>query len=320
MTRLTLVLTIVFAVSFALFCGSTVQAATITAYYDFEGADDDRFDDPAGAFADDLIGQYNPSFTGDVSANAMGSTQAAGFDGNSALFTDAYTTDLGPDPDALTIMFWVKGSDASQENNNTRLMTTRVKPDGSGTLGRSWQVEGFGNSGSNGDKMDVRYQPHNGVYPGNWFSPDAINALANTGETEQWRHVAFVLANSGHPGDGGAYGQTFVDGSQVGSTYDPGTAWDDWDLSNLEGELIIGGHAENAGSRAFSGLLDDVALFAGVVDSDDILAIAEGRMSPGDFIPSDAVVPEPSTFTLAALGLLGLGLLGWRRKRALHKA
>ncbi len=315
MTRLTLLLTIVFAVSCSLFCGSTVQAATITAYYDFEGAGDDRFDDPAGDFADDLIGQYNPVFTADVSANAMGSAQAASFNGNSALFTDAYTTDLGPDPDALTIMFWVKGSDANQENNNTRLMTSRVKPNGSGTFGRPWQVEGFGNNGNNGDAMDVRYQSHDGVYPNNWFSPDAINALANTGETEEWRHVAFVLANSGHPSDGGAFGQTFVDGVQVGNLYNPPVEWDGHTLANLEGELIIGGHAENAGSRAFTGLLDDVALFAGVVDSADIAAIAAGQMSPGDFIQG-AAVPEPGTFALAALGLLGLGLVGWRKRRS----
>jgi MYXO-CTERM domain-containing protein len=28
-----------------------------------------------------------------------------------------------------------------------------------------------------------------------------------------------------------------------------------------------------------------------------------------------AVIPEPSTFVLAALGLLGLGLIGWRRRK-----
>jgi hypothetical protein len=32
-------------------------------------------------------------------------------------------------------------------------------------------------------------------------------------------------------------------------------------------------------------------------------------------IPSAAAIPEPSTFALAALGLLGLGLVGWRRRR-----
>ena len=35
----------------------------------------------------------------------------------------------------------------------------------------------------------------------------------------------------------------------------------------------------------------------------------------GTGVISAAVVPEPSTFLLAALGLLGLGLAGWRRRR-----
>ncbi|NQT39871.1 MAG: hypothetical protein HQ581_20425, partial [Planctomycetes bacterium] len=300
---MTLVLTIVFAVSIALFCGSTVQAATITAYYDFEGVDLDRFDDPAGAFADDLIGQRNPAFTGDVSGNAMGSTQAASFNGDSVLFTEAYSTDLGPDPDAWTIMFWVKGSDANQENNNTRLISTRRLPDGSSNPTKpSWQVEGFGNNGSNGDSMDVRFNSF-----AHWFNPDATNALANNGETEEWHHVAFVASNSGNPSDPtNEYAQTFVDGVSVGlvnmNYYTQSTTPNDWagqNIGNDAGQLIIGGDAENAGSRAFSGLVDDFALFAGVVDSADIAAIAAGEMSPGDFIQG-AAVPEPSTFALAA--------------------
>jgi len=32
-------------------------------------------------------------------------------------------------------------------------------------------------------------------------------------------------------------------------------------------------------------------------------------------IESNAIVPEPGTFVLATLGLLSLGLVGWRRRR-----
>lgn len=257
--------------------------AGLTAYYDFEGTGDDRFDDPAGAFADDLLGRHNPAFSSDT-PGAFAGSQSASFDGSSALFTDAYTTDLQPSPNAYTIMFWIKGADADQENNNTRLMTSRIKPNGSSSSAQRWQVEGFGNSGSNGDKMDVRLQSSD--LPAIWFQPDAVGALANGVETLAWHHVAFVLSNSGHPSDGGAYGRTFVDGVQAGNTLDPNVGFDLLDIGNQDGQFIIGGHSESAGSRAFTGLLDDVALFSGIVTDADIAAIAAGTLSPADFISS----------------------------------
>ena len=270
----------------------TARAAddyALTAYYDFEGDGDDRFDDPAGAFADDLIGRHNPAFAAD-SPGAFAGSQSAIFDGNSALFTDAYTTDLGPDPDAYTIMFWVKGRDIDQENNNTRLMTTRFAPDGSGTGLNTWQVEGFGNDGTKGDRMDLRM--HGLGAAQNWFSVDATNALArqDQGETvAEWHHVAFVVSNSGHSGDGGVFGLTYVDGAQVGGEYGgPNPDWDGLDLGNQGGQLIIGGHAENAGGRAFSGQLDDVALFAGIVPAAEIAALAAGTKGPADYLASSA--------------------------------
>jgi len=188
-------------------------------------------------------------------------------------------------------------------------MTTRFKPDGSAASNPAWQVEGFGNDGAHGDNMDMR--ANNGTHL--LFTPDAksgaIGALANTGQTEVWHHVALVWANSGDPGDGGAFAETFFDGASVGISSEE-TSWDGFNIANPEGQLIIGGHSETAGSRAFTGLLDDVALFAGIVDDADIAAIAAGTMSPAEFIP------EPTTFALASLGLLGLlGLVRRRRTK-----
>ncbi len=272
----------------------------MTAYYDFE-PDGDPYDDPAGTFADDLVGRHNPALSDDVSPLARGSTQSAIFDGDSALFTDAYTTDLGPDPNAYTIMFWVKGRDIDQENNNTRLMTTRFGPDGSGTGSNSWQIEGFGNNGANGDKMDLRM--HGSEFgSNNWFQPDATNALAreDQGETEaDWHHVAFVVSNSGHSGDGGVFGLTYVDGSRVGGEYGgPNADWDGSALGNHLGQLIIGGHAENAGGRAFTGQLDDIALFAGIVPAAEIAAIAGGEKSPAGYLA------EPTSFAITSIRML----------------
>jgi len=143
-----------------------MKAAVLTVYYDFEGVGEDRFDDPAGDFNDNLTGRYNSAFSNDVSSNAMGSAQSADFNGDSALFTDAFTTDLGPDRDAYTLMFWVKAADAQQGGGSRRLISTRVLPDGS-EGNASWQVEGFG--GGNVDSMDLRYQ--SAGYPAMWWNP-----------------------------------------------------------------------------------------------------------------------------------------------------
>lgn len=320
MMTLTHRITRYFAASIAVcvFAGAA-QGATLTAYYDFED-DGDRFNDIAGLTDDRLDGQYNAAFSSDT-PGAFAGASSASFDGDSALFTDAYSTDLGPDPDAFTIMFWVKARDIDQENNNTRLMSTRKKPDGSNTDNTHWQIEGFGdpdngdanptNDGQNGDKMDLRMQDTTGT--AFLFTQDATNALARADQGETvalWRHVAFVVANSGNPNDGGAFTATYVDGTLIGSIGNPNTLFDGTEIGNDLGQLILGGDAENAGSRAFVGLLDDVALWAGVVDAADIADIAAGTASPTDFIVS---IPTPAALPA---GLLLIGLAASRRRRA----
>jgi len=265
-----------------------VQAAVITAYYDFEPNSLPEPNSPlsplydrAGTFADNLTG-YNATWSADVPATT-GSKQSASFDGDTALFTDAYSSDLGPDPDAYTIMFWIKARDADQENSGTRLMTTRTRPDGSDAAKPAWQIEGFGKNGTKGGKMDLR--ANNGSK--NLFTADAksgsIGALANTGQETVWHHVVFVVANSGHPDDAGAYAETFFDGVSVGVVnLDP--SWDGFNIANPDGQLIIGSTGETGGSRDFTGLLDDLALFSGIVTAEDIAAIAAGTLSPGSFL------------------------------------
>ncbi|MDG2122882.1 MAG: hypothetical protein P8J87_04245, partial [Verrucomicrobiales bacterium] len=283
----------------------------LTAYYNFEGEEPGATNDypGAGSFADNLVNN-GTWFVPDVPTNASGSTQAAAFDGNVALYTDAFTTDLGPDPDAFTIMFWIKAADASQENNNTRLMTTRIKPAGAGNASKpAWQVEGFGNNGNNGNKMDVRMSHPTAS---NWFSPDATGALADFEENATWHHVAFVLANSGHPDTGKNFAETFVDGFSIGGpqTQREDRPWDNIDIANTDGMLIIGGAATNGSSRGFTGLLDDVALFAGVVPAADIAAVADGLKNPADFLPPTDT--PPFDITAITVGPDGQITLTWQ--------
>ena len=295
-------------VSFCAAVATSVSAANITAYYDFEGIGSDIYDDPAGAFADDLTGQAGKATSSDT-PGAFAGTQSALFDGDTTkLWTSAYTTDL-TGSNTYTVMFWIKAADIDQENTSIRLMNVRTKADNTNATAPAWSVEGFGNpaTGSSGDSMDLR--KFSTVLGGGGFTPDATNALARAdqAETAVWRHVAFVVSNSGHNGNTGndAFARTYVDGTQVGF-FELNDDQNGVSIANTDGVLIIGGgEGLGGGSRDFTGLLDDIALFDGEVSAQDIADIANGDLSPASFIP------EPSSLALLGLG----GLFVARRRR-----
>ena len=58
-------------------------------------------------------------------------------------------------------------------------------------------------------------------------------------------------------------------------------AWQDTKaaIEKADGQLIIGGTAENAGSLAFTGLVDDVALFSGIVLDNMWMLLALGLLA-----------------------------------------
>ncbi|NQT40475.1 MAG: PEP-CTERM sorting domain-containing protein, partial [Planctomycetes bacterium] len=309
MTRLTLLLTFTSAVSLALFCGSAVQAATLTAYYDFEG----NFNDfpGAGVFADDLTTVASgASLVADGAANAVGSTMSYAFDartGDSRVSTAGWSADL-TSTDQYTIMFWLKADDDNQQMNNTRLATVRYDAaNASQGSGVGWQIEGFGLSG-NGNGPDLRIQ---GGTVGNFFAPAANGALGNDGDPpggtpDDWHHVAYVISNTGGPG-GLAYMETFLDGTSLNvSTNVPTT--DTNLLQNPNGRLILGGH--NQSNRSATGQLDDFALVDGVLDPQIISQIASGQMSPADLLagpepPSGATILKPVAVTTSITGDAG---------------
>ena len=255
-----------------------LRSPELTAYYDFEN---DFNDAPgAGSVTDSLIG-IGVTFSTDIPAN--GGTRSADFDGSSVLVSNAYSSDLGPDPDAYTIMFWVKAEDGAQSVADAPVMSTRVLPAGGGAADPAWQVDGPGNGG---DPMSLRFNP-GPCAASNWVSPVATGSVADTGSVA-WHHVAFVVSNSGHPSfNGDAYSRTFVDGVEVGLEAE--APWTDLGLGNSEGMLIIGGDSAGGGS-GFTGLLDDVAFFSGAVSEFDIAAIAAGSQAPDDPLQG-AVLP-----------------------------
>lgn len=256
-----------------------LRTPELTAYYDFEN----DFDDATGAgnSTDNLLG-IGASFSTDAPAN--GSTRSVSFNGSSVLVSNAYSADLAPAPDAYTIMFWVKAGDAAQPVADAPVISTRVLPAGGGAAEPAWQVDG---PGSGGDPLTLRFNP--GPCAGsNWVSPAATGAVAAAG-TGAWHHVAFVVSNAGHPSfNGDAYSRTFVDGVEVGLDFE--SPWTDLRVGNSEGMLIIGGNTAGGGTSGFTGLLDDVALFSGVVSDNDIAAIAAGTQQPDDPLQG-AVLP-----------------------------
>ena len=304
------------AAMLSLFIGGTAQAG-LTAYYDFEG----NFNDypGAGLFADDLVNQGNgTSIVAGGAANgpffAKGSTQSYAFTRGPGLNTQdprvstaAFTTDL-TSTDQYTIMFWLKMDDMFQDpigGNNIRLATVKYNAANAATPEIGWQIEGI-NNGATGP--DLRIQ---GAPVGNFFAPDANPSLTgvnnnNNPADDLWYHIAYVVSNSGGPG-GNAYMETFVNGTSVGIVANA-AATGGTDLRNVNGRLILGGH--NSTARSATGFMDDFALFDMVLSDTDILLIAEGQLSPADFLGGPAI-PEPATFALLMLG----GALGLRRQR-----
>jgi len=109
----------------------------------------------------------------------------------------------------------------------------------------------------------------------------------------EWHHVALTVQDNG---DGTRTAQVYVDGSPLGSpspfTQSPGAP-------NASAFNTYIGAGEGGTAHLFSGLLDDVRVYDGVLTAGQVADVYNN-------------VPEPTTL---ALGLAGFGLLGLRRRR-----
>ena len=114
---------------------------------------------------------------------------------------------------------------------------------------------------------------------------------------DQWYHVAGVFDDDADTLTVYVNGQQDRQMSVIGS---PST-------TSIYG-VSIGANAPE-GNRYFDGGLDDVRIYNAAISPADVAAIYNN--AKGDFPP----IPEPSTFVLAVLGLLGFGWYHRRRCR-----
>jgi hypothetical protein len=116
-----------------------------------------------------------------------------------------------------------------------------------------------------------------------------------------WHFIAVVVPDSA----------TFADVSWYvdGSTTDLNTSTNTLDIATGTGPLAFSDSILTAGTndRVPNGFLDDVQVYDVAPNQTDISFLYNN--------PGSVIIPEPSTFALIALGLLPLGLVGWRRRR-----
>jgi len=110
----------------------------------------------------------------------------------------------------------------------------------------------------------------------------------------RWDHVAVV-----HTFGNGANTELYVNGSEITAAVWAAGTGDEDPYSTSGEQLWIG---SNFPGEAWDGLLDEVALFDRRLTGTEVANLA------------DVSIPEPSTLTLAALGLLGLLAWGQRRR------
>jgi PEP-CTERM motif/Thrombospondin type 3 repeat len=121
------------------------------------------------------------------------------------------------------------------------------------------------------------------------------------------------------PGLGLSIPMTIAGGNNLGPTGVVWAGWPDYVVLELQvdGGLVaahwIGGHSETsldltAGDLIALGL--DIGSHSLTATASD-LVVAPGPSSTIQIVP----IPEPSTVTLAAIGLVGFGAFGWRRRK-----
>ncbi len=179
--------------------------------------------------------------------------------------------------DARTVAAWVKLEDDDPRQNRSIM---------------SW------GDNSGGEKWNFRVQDGNGTDGAIRVEVNGGYVVGSTDITDQeWHHVAAVWEDDGSPNVNDVL--LYVDGVLEGDSARQGQS-----IDTAIGKDVQLGRDHN--NRRMMGWLDDMRVYDEALSAAQIHALAN---------PASAAVPEPSTCVLAALGLLGLSVVGWRRRR-----
>jgi len=250
---------------------------------------------------DDLDVGNNPAADGSVPGNSL--VAAIGTDatvGNTGAAT--FSNNAAP---GSTLSLMITGG-GSATNRSYRAAHNLTQNSGQPTT--NWGIQAWmyfpstnpQNGGSNGNYGGYSvgffnaqiWQVPNGNPNHHWMDNAFPDIPANQKDT--WVHTAVVMQNGQK--------EYYVNGSLIGTH--AGNA--SWSGNALFDDLWLGTLNNYGGDSGWRGGIDEASVFE----------FAQGEFSASDldFFAQAPGVPEPSTFILAGLGLVALGLFAWRRR------
>ncbi len=142
----------------------------------------------------------------------------------------------------------------------------------------------------------------------NWTSPGGIrwdiNYQPQGSNDGTWHMISAVFDRSTDTV------HTYFDGvNLLNGTIRPagGTLWSSSSFATLIG-------ASGPGNYSGTAELDDVAIWSRALSASEVTELYNSGSGLSLLSTSSSALPEPSTYVLASLGIIGLALLGWRRR------